>query len=211
MLRTFHNKFKMKTQNKKAALELSIGTVVIIVIAMSMLILGLVLVRKIFSGATDSVDTLNDKVKAQITSIFAEEGSKVAIKLGADRNAKIKQGTDNFGIGIGGATQNGGSATAKHLKYKLELTNPNNQNCPNFGSYIKFHTFSAGVTTWYDFEDTLGDKGFTVLKFAIPDSAGICTQRIKMTTKDDDALESSSTIASASFTVQIISGGIFSS
>jgi len=35
--------------NKKAAIELSIGTIVIVVLVMSMLILGMVLVRNIFS------------------------------------------------------------------------------------------------------------------------------------------------------------------
>ena len=36
--------------NKKAAIEMSIGTIVTIVLAMSMLILGMVLVKNIFSG-----------------------------------------------------------------------------------------------------------------------------------------------------------------
>ena len=66
------NKFS-PMKNKKAAIELSIGTVVIIVLAMTMLIMGVVLVRNIFSGATSSVDTLNDKVKGEITSLFSEE------------------------------------------------------------------------------------------------------------------------------------------
>ena len=49
--------------NKKAAMELSIGTIVIIVLAMSMLILGLVLIKTIFSGAKYNIDTMNDKVR----------------------------------------------------------------------------------------------------------------------------------------------------
>ena len=49
--------------NKKGALELSIGTIVIIVIGMSMLILGLVLVQKIFVGSTNNVDDLNNKIR----------------------------------------------------------------------------------------------------------------------------------------------------
>ena len=45
---------------KKGAMELSIGTIVIIVLAMSMLILGLVLIKTIFVGAKYNVDTIED-------------------------------------------------------------------------------------------------------------------------------------------------------
>ena len=61
-----------KIKNKKAAIELSIGTVVIIVLAMSMLILGLVLIRNIFTGATESVDQINDNVRSEIIKLFQE-------------------------------------------------------------------------------------------------------------------------------------------
>ena len=43
---------------KRGAMELSIGTIVIIVLAMSMLILGLVLIRTIFTGAKYNIDTI---------------------------------------------------------------------------------------------------------------------------------------------------------
>ena len=50
-------------RNKQGALELSIGTIVVIVIGMSMLILGLVLVKTIFTGSTAAIGQLNDKVQ----------------------------------------------------------------------------------------------------------------------------------------------------
>ena len=60
-------------KNKKAALELSIGTVVVLVIGMAMLILGLVLVRTIFTGAKYNVDQINKNVEAEINKLFDEE------------------------------------------------------------------------------------------------------------------------------------------
>jgi hypothetical protein len=89
---------KIKRKNKRAALELSIGTIVILVLAMSMLILGLILVRTIFSGATDNVSTMNEKVRQEINDLFVE-GQKGVLKL-AEGNAKIKQG-DPFGVAFG--------------------------------------------------------------------------------------------------------------
>ena len=80
----------MSQHNKKAALELSIGTVVIIVLAMSMLILGLVLIGNIFEGADESVNVLNDKVLNAMSSLFTDEGEDVIVKLGPDQTAKLK-------------------------------------------------------------------------------------------------------------------------
>jgi hypothetical protein len=61
----------MNKRGKRGALELSIGTVVIIVLAMSMLILGLVLVKNIFSGAKYNIDQLNDKVTDEINQYLS--------------------------------------------------------------------------------------------------------------------------------------------
>ena len=85
-----HNKI---LKSKKAAIELSIGTIVVIVIAMTMLVLGLILVKNIFSGATESVDSLNEKVMGEISKLFTDESANVVVKLGSDQTAKIKQDT----------------------------------------------------------------------------------------------------------------------
>lgn len=194
-----------KIKNKKAAIELSIGTVVIIVLAMTMLILGLVLVRNIFKGATDSVDTLNDKVKTEITNIFAEGGSKIAIRLGADKIAKVESGTDGFGIAVGAQTRDGSAVDNTNLKYYLEYTNDLSHGDCN-GIEILDHSFTARRSGTYQFEDTSGENGYVRLVFNIEEGAPECTQRIKIYTRDTDTDD----IASASFRVQIISGGIFS-
>ncbi|MFH1358450.1 MAG: hypothetical protein ABIH37_01015 [archaeon] len=94
-----------KIKSKKAALELSIGTIVILVIAMSMLILGLILVRTIFTGAKYNVETMNKKVEAEINKLFVED-QKAVVYL-PNREATIKQG-DTFGVGF--AIQNGGKS-----------------------------------------------------------------------------------------------------
>lgn len=59
---------------KKAALELSIGTIIIIVLALTMLILGIVLVRSIMCGAIGLTGELNSKVKKEIGKIFESSG-----------------------------------------------------------------------------------------------------------------------------------------
>ena len=82
--------------NKKGAIELSMTTVVVIVLAMTMLILGLTLVRTIFTGAKYNVETINEKVKGEINKLFVEEEQRSAVYL-ASSTAEVKQG-DSFGI-----------------------------------------------------------------------------------------------------------------
>ena len=88
----------LKRFNKKAAFELSIGTIVILVLAMSMLILGLILIRTIFTGAKYNVETMNKKVEAEINKLFVED--QRAVLYLPNRIAEIKQGKE-FGLGFG--------------------------------------------------------------------------------------------------------------
>ena len=68
--------------SKRAALELSIGTIVIIVIAVTMLILGLVLVKTIMCGALLTSVDLTNKMKDQINKLFQDTGSDVILLKG---------------------------------------------------------------------------------------------------------------------------------
>src|SRR3989338_4763200 len=63
---------------KKAAIELSIGTIVIIVIGVSMLILGMVLVRSIMCKAVNLTDDVNSKVGDELDRYFGDTGLEVA-------------------------------------------------------------------------------------------------------------------------------------
>ena len=183
------------------------STVVIVVLAMAMLVFGIVLINSIRKGATESVDIINDKVKGQITSLFSEEGTKIAIKLSGDKIAKVKQG-ERLGVAVGAETRNFGVVLPgePNLKYRLEKTN-DGADCS--GITVLDHEFQnrwAPGTEAYKFEDVEGAKGYVILFFVIDDAAAECTQRFKFHTIDTEAED----IASSSFRVQIISGGIFS-
>ena len=82
---------------KKGAMELSISTVVVIVLAMSMLILGLILVRSIFTGAKYNIEKMNEKVEGEINKLFVED--KRAVLYLPNRLAEVKQG-DVYGVSV---------------------------------------------------------------------------------------------------------------
>jgi len=80
--------------NKKAAFELSMTTVVIIVLAMVMLALGLTLVKTIFSGAVYTATSLNDQVKNEINKMFEQGGTTVGI-ISESGKLEPNRGKDN--------------------------------------------------------------------------------------------------------------------
>ena len=106
--------------NKKGAIELSIGTIVIIVLAMSMLIMGLVLIRNIFQGATYNVDQLNKNVESEINKLFNERGEKIVIYLPGSQ-AEVKQG-QSFGVAFGIKNDATGEANAGNFIYKIQTS-----------------------------------------------------------------------------------------
>ena len=87
-------------KNKKAAMEMSVGTIVTIVLLMTVLILGLVLVRTIFAGAKGAIDGITKEVENEITKLFAEDNSRKIVVYPTSRSIVIKKGTDNLGFGF---------------------------------------------------------------------------------------------------------------
>jgi hypothetical protein len=198
---------RMIRTNKKGALELSIGTIVILVIAMSMLVLGIILVNKILGGATDSVDTLNDKVKGEINNLFSKEGSKITVLLGADRRARIESGSGIFGIGIGGKSKDG--ALAETLEYKLILQgvsdSPDNCIARNSESEVK-DFFKSPTDVWLDFDEWEGSSAFAIVELDIPDGTILCSQKVFVEIQDS---ADAGTFAKTFFIFEIQEAGFF--
>ena len=83
--------------SKKAAMEMSIGTIVTIVLSVTMLILGVVLIKNIFSSATNAVSVSNEKMMSEMNSLFTKEGTALAFSP-SDRKVRIKQGAAGEGF-----------------------------------------------------------------------------------------------------------------
>ncbi len=88
----------MRINNKKAAMEMSIGTIVTIVLLMSVMVLGLVLITNIFSTSENSVSSINDQVTTQINNIFnTDENARIAVAP-SNNQVTLKQGSTNKGF-----------------------------------------------------------------------------------------------------------------
>jgi hypothetical protein len=170
-----------KIETKKAAIELSIGTIVIVVLAMTMLILGIVLVRSIFTGAKYNVDQMNDKVRDEINKLFTED-KKLVVYL-PNRKAEIEQG-DEFGVAF--AVQN----TGQTQRFSWDIRSDDEQIRTKCG--ITELQAEAWISTGKSgsVEIASGDKYHELVRFNIPEAeindVSTCIVRFYIDVKRED-------------------------
>ncbi len=87
----------MMLKNKKGAMEMSMGTIVTIVLLMSVLVLGIFFVQKIFSSGSDAIDSIDAQVQNEIAKLFSEEGVSLAV-YPTSREINLKAGDDPKGF-----------------------------------------------------------------------------------------------------------------
>lgn len=178
---------------KRGAIELSIGTIVIIVLAMSMLILGLVLVKNIFSGSSENILQMNDKVKDQINKLFVED-KKVIVSL-TNQKAVIKQNED-WGIPFAIRNIKKNTAEASKFSYEVKVSDPDvRQKCG-----ISEKEVESWIQTGRS--DTValapGETYYGIVRFFIPEGAPLCIVRFHLEVKADGQ-----TYQTESFDVQV--------
>lgn len=167
-------------KQKKAALELSVGTIVVIVIAMSMLILGLVLVRTIFTGAINNVDTIDDKVRSEIQTLFNDDQKKTAVYL-ANHKAEVDQG-EEYGVAFAFRNLKTDSLTPSQFSYNVKAADPS-VGCAGLtaaaaDSWIIVGKSQSGITI------PPGETYYTISRFRIPQDAPLCIVRYTIEVSD---------------------------
>jgi hypothetical protein len=86
--------------SKRAAMEMSVGTIVTIVLLMTVLILGLVMIRTIFKGSIENINTIDQSVKNEISKLFSEDTSKRIVVYPTSKKVIIQKGEDSLGFGF---------------------------------------------------------------------------------------------------------------
>jgi hypothetical protein len=172
---------KMRGVGKSGAIELSIGTIVIIVLAMSMLILGLVLVQSIFSGATYNVEQMNNKVRDEINKLFVED-KKIVVYL-PNQIAEIEQ-SEEWGIAFAIKNLAQGTAQAGRFNYETIVSDPDLRTKCGVGEL----DVEKWITTGRADVITIGpgDTYYGVTRFFIPENAPLCTVRFHITVTLDN-------------------------
>lgn len=186
----------MQKRNKKAAIELSINTIVVIVLAMSMLILGLVLVKNLFSGANNNVNTIADKTKDEINKLFTED-QRLIVYL-PNRILKVKQG-ETWGIEFVIKNLLTGKSDDSSFSYEVSVNDPElKSKCQGITEKEISSWISAG-RTGTNIAIAPGSKFVDTIRMSIPEDSPLCTIRFNLNIK-----ESGKTYETQSFDIQVL-------
>lgn len=174
------SKMKIKfMKSRSGAIELSTGTMVIIILSMVVLVLAIFFIQQIFKLGTGAVDAVDAEIQSQIQELFAEEGRKVAV-YPTSREITLKKGDTPKGFAF--SVKNTGVESAE-FTYSVEATD-----VTMCGSGLTEETangfllggsgsFSLGAGNALDFP--------VLVRFVIPETAPPCPMVYKLEiTKD---------------------------
>jgi len=166
---------------KRGALELSIGTIVIIVLAMSMLILGLVLVKNIFSGATAVTDMTDEQLKNQVSKMFGESSRLVAYPDTEHINVKGGEIAE-FGFGVKNLLEGSNAGT----KFNYEVIVFDSQIQKNCGVSEREAEDWITVGRTEPMEIAPGEIETGRVRIEVPSGANLCTFRYLIKVYQED-------------------------
>ncbi|MEK6825340.1 MAG: hypothetical protein AABY00_00985 [Nanoarchaeota archaeon] len=200
----------MRFHNKEGAIELSIGTIVIIVLGMTMLILGLILVRQIFSVATKSVDSIDGQIKDEINKQLGSQEGYILVYTGDGKDtAKVKPGSGNFGIAVAARTPDGSATDRNRLQYRLSLAAPTGRSCIDakvLGDQRTMDLFKTPLNKQNVFDKYEEDKARALIEINVPSGTPECTQKVLIDVTDTKTGQS---VGGSGFLLEIVKGGFF--
>ena len=158
--------------SKKAAIEMSVGTIVTIVLLMTTLILGLVMVRTIFSGSIENINSVDQAVKGEINKLFAEDDARKIVVYPPIRLITINKGNQDY-MGFAFSIRN---LDIEGREFNYEVVSEGNLDCGVDGeevlSWIKSpKSGTANVPPSSSMENP------EFVRFLIPDNAPACLIR----------------------------------
>ena len=192
---------------KKAAMEMSIGTMVTIVLLMTVLILGLILIRGIFRGATDSVDAINDQVRSEIENLFNTEDKELVVSLGTKHTASVKQGTKDFGFVFGFAPEDPTALMNGNCWYNVDVVRPvGGDYCIHLSGWTvsKIEDWFITGHTRVKFSEIQRNVGYELIRLRMPENIPVCIQRFNIEVECQDGYS-----GQTYFDINIIKKGMF--
>jgi len=155
-------------------MEMSVGTIVTIVLLVSVLILGIFLVQKIFSSATGVVDLTDQQLKSEVNKLFSED--KKVVIYPSTRLLEIKQeATDGIGIGIKNLLE--GVSGSQTFSYEVKLIEGTEKCGITEAQILNWITVGSKEA---DIPIPVGELISRKVMFTIPTGSPLCTVRFRV-------------------------------
>lgn len=167
--------------NRKAAMEMSVGTIVTIVLLVTVLILGIVLIKNIFSSAKGVIDLTDQQLRSEINKLFSEE-NKISI-YPSTRYIEVKQSnTDGVGVGIKNLLT--GASGDKKFGYVVAASDAELETKCGITPEVAESWIVTGKAE-EDIPIPSGDFSTQKVLFEIPVGAPLCTIRFRINVNAD--------------------------
>lgn len=160
-------------RNRSGAMEMSVGTIVTIVLLMTVLILGLVLIRSIFFSAVENVGLTDQAVKNEINKLFTEDDSKMIYVVPNSRLIELKKGSTDLGFGFLINNQMQESQTFSYEVKATEVSCPNSMRLSEADSFISLG--KSGNNVIIPADSRMDDAIF--VRFNVPETSPACDIR----------------------------------
>lgn len=160
-------------KSKKGAMEMSVGTIVTIVLLVSVLILGIFLVQKIFASSSGAIDLTDQQLRSEINKLFSED-KKLVIYPGTKFIEIKHEEIDGVGVGIKNLVQ--GVAGAQTFSYEVVATDVADCGVTKeiAESWIVTGKGESGIPI------PVGELSSQKVMFRIPVGAPICVARFRV-------------------------------
>jgi len=202
---------KINLENKRAAFEMSMSTIIVIVLSVSFLILGLVLLKNIYGTSSKSINILDEKLGSELQKIFTDENKNLVIYLGEDKKASVRAGTTDFGVGVASQSINNVRVEDKSkIQYKLSLDESSPKSCTKvIGKTRTMGLFAQSFDIWLNSTAFDGPVSKFQIRINVPASTQVCTQLVEVMAKDFTVVPGGEVIAMDSFTLEVLKKGLF--
>ena len=167
---------RIPKRNKKGALELSMNTIVVIVIGVTILTLGLRWVYGLFGGLTERSQEIDEQLKKQISDLF--EGGEEALIVRPNSVIIAQRGSRDVAVAIRNAATDGRKHT---YSYNIRLTNAADTQL-SAQEVMGWITSGAGE----QIEVNSGGISYELVAIDIPGDAPLGVYRFEISLNSDD-------------------------
>lgn len=161
----------MKKTNSKGAMEMSVGTIVTIVLLMSVLVLGLFFVQRIFTSGSNAIDSIDSQVQSEINQLFSDGANKVAV-FPTSRDISLKRG-DSVPKGFAFSVYNDNNEPSSSFSYTINADDVTD--CGSTMTKQIADSYVLGGTGTFNLGPASILENARLVRFSVPESAPGCT------------------------------------
>jgi len=160
-------------------MEMSMGTMVTIVLLMVVLVLGIFFIQKIFFAGTNAIDTIDTQVQSEMQKLFGSDDARRVVIFPTSQRLKIKQGAIDEGFAFSLRNLNSGMAS-----FTFDVSATDTSNCPGITTEMATNYLigrSGGITNLNS-----GDTFNRLVTFIFSETTPLCTMEYELDIKRED-------------------------